>query len=165
MNTCTNTCLAALGMTQFASTSSFTESDAPEPEEPWILKYKPFPGHFEHQEQAFGYNHYFDSSLRVRYCLAEPIHEQCKVGLSNSILLIIIFCIFVKTFACTLVLWLLSSTSLVNPGDVMQSFILKPDLMTSGLGSLDLKYSQALEVSHIKPSLHMRNIITPLGFD
>ena len=165
MNTCTNTCLAALGLTQFASTSSFTESDAPEPEEPWILKYKPFPGHSQHQEQAFGYNHYFDFSLRVRYCLAEPIHEQCKVGLSNSILLIIIFCIFVKTFACTLVLWLLPSTSLVNPGDVMQSFILKPDPMTSGLGSLDLKYSQALEVSHIKPSLHMRNIITPLGFD
>jgi hypothetical protein len=85
-------------------------------------------------------------SLLVRHCLALPVQSTCKVGVSNTLLLVVIFSILVKALQGSIVVWKLPSASLVTPGDAIQSFILNPDPHTKGLATLDIVDSERLEV-------------------
>ncbi|KAI1735316.1 hypothetical protein F4680DRAFT_461784 [Xylaria scruposa] len=85
----------------------------------------------------YGYSSEFDN-FTVSYCLAEALPGNCKVVLSNYLLLTIIICIFLKVATCIVILWKLQHRSLVTPGDVIESFIMKPDQQTAGLGTLDI---------------------------
>lgn len=148
-NTCTNTCVGALGGGDYM----FIETDAPPVQTPWSFSFNPFSMNSTRQGRAFGYNDGINT-LEVRYCLARTIPEQCKVGLSNSLLFIVILCVFIKAAVCNLVVWKLPAASLVNPGDAMQSFITNPDPVTKGLGTLDINDSQQLEVS-LHSAIHL----------
>ncbi|KAM7205738.1 hypothetical protein V8F20_002971 [Naviculisporaceae sp. PSN 640] len=69
--------------------------------------------------------------LRVDYCLAEPFHGQCSVGLSNQLLLAVAVCVLVKAYTCTVVIISMREQEpLVTLGDAIQSFISKPDPTT-----------------------------------
>lgn len=91
------------------------------------------------------------SPLQVRYCLAQPIQEHCKIGVSNALLLVVITCVFIKAIQGIIVVWKLSNASLVTLGDAMESFISNPDPRTEGLGTLDILDSEQLEVSAKTP--------------
>ncbi|KAI2464484.1 hypothetical protein F4781DRAFT_71556 [Annulohypoxylon bovei var. microspora] len=93
---------------------------------------------------GYGYNDKF-SDLTVKYCLAEPNPNGCKIGLSNLFLFVVIICIFTKAIQCSIILWKLPRSSLVTLGDAMESFISKPDSRTTGLGTLDILDSIQLE--------------------
>lgn len=148
---CTNTCANALeGMGSYFSNVTFPEANVPTPKQPWLLRSNPFQNGYEFNGRAFGYNHEFDT-LRIRHCLAEPIQQRCKVGLSNSLLLVVIICLFVKVVAGILVVCWLPTTSLVSPGDAIQSFVMNPDPVTKNICSLDIRDAWELEVSHNCP--------------
>ncbi|KAI1121369.1 hypothetical protein F5Y10DRAFT_288509 [Nemania abortiva] len=99
-----------------------------------IFPYPPIP---PDQSQALGYQHRFQV-LELQYCLAQPFPGQCKVGLSNSIFLVIIICVFIKLVQCTIIAWRLPRRSLVTLGDAIESFILEPDSITTKKGTLDI---------------------------
>ncbi|KAI3340699.1 hypothetical protein F4824DRAFT_487113 [Ustulina deusta] len=107
-----------------------------------IFPYPPVP---PDQARALGYQHRFQA-LELQYCLAQPSPGQCKVGLSNSLLLVVIICVFIKLTQCAFVVWKLPRRSLVTLGDAIESFILEPDSITIGQGALDISdfrfYSQ-----------------------
>ncbi|KAK7976322.1 26S proteasome non-ATPase regulatory subunit 12 [Apiospora arundinis] len=103
------------------------------------------------REIAMGYR----AKLRtfdVRYCLAEPI-ETCQVRASSSLLLVVLLCVVVKIIICSTLVWRLEQTSLVTPGDAIESFITAPDPITLGISTMSLSDSQSLEYttrSHYK---------------
>ncbi|KAI0898651.1 hypothetical protein F4806DRAFT_494311 [Annulohypoxylon nitens] len=84
-------------------------------------------------------------NLTVRYCLAEPELTDCKIGISNILLMVVIICIFAKLGQCSIILWKLPRSSLVTLGDTMESFIRGPDFRTVGLGTLDIIDVRRLE--------------------
>lgn len=93
----------------------------------------------------YGFNESFDS-FNVAYCLAEPSPDnKCKVNVSNTLLAITAGCVFLKVIICTIVLLNLPHTSLVTPGDAIESFISKPDRRTEGLGVFEVEDSHRLE--------------------
>jgi hypothetical protein len=94
--------------------------------------------------EQLGYNETL-GNLVVEYCLAEPLSHACQLGLSNELLLIVTSCVFLKATLAAVVVWKMSSASLVTPGDAIESFIVKPDPRTAGLGTLDIVDSQKLE--------------------
>ncbi|KAI0382068.1 hypothetical protein F5Y04DRAFT_270683 [Hypomontagnella monticulosa] len=96
------------------------------------------------QQGPFGYNEKFNN-LAVKYCLAEAGSMTCKVGVSNMLLMVIAICVFTKVAQCSIILWKLPRSSLVTPGDALESFIINPDLQTTGLGTLDIFDSHQLE--------------------
>ena len=63
----------------------------------------------------------------VRYCLAEEIADQCRVGVSGIILLAVTLCAALKTAQCFVVLLRLREDPLVTPGDAVASFLVDPD--------------------------------------
>lgn len=82
------------------------------------------------------------ATLDLLYCLAEPIQDVCKVGLSNEILFIIVACILVKVVLCITALLLLRRDDdhpLVVLGDAIASFINRPDEHTVGRCTMDNK--------------------------
>ncbi|TLD22192.1 hypothetical protein PspLS_08162 [Pyricularia sp. CBS 133598] len=87
-----------------------------------------------------------ERTLQISHCLAEPV-ESCQVRLSNILLLVVIICVLFKIVACAVLMWLLKSTPLVTPGDVVESFISKPDPVTRGFGTLSFHDAQALDYS------------------
>ncbi|KAK6071718.1 hypothetical protein SCUP515_07722 [Seiridium cupressi] len=95
-------------------------------------------------DTAFGYNDSYNN-LNVEYCLAQPISQICKIGVSNSLILIVLACISLKLATCAIVVWNLPQVSLVTPGDAMESFICRPDPRTEGMGSLEIADSERLE--------------------
>lgn len=61
----------------------------------------------------------------VKYCIAE---EHDHPGMSPPILVTVLVCNAIKTVCFTLVLWIVgSSCPLVTNGDVVESFLLRPD--------------------------------------
>ncbi|KAI1172874.1 hypothetical protein F4777DRAFT_559812 [Nemania sp. FL0916] len=141
-DTCTHTCLGALGVDAY----TFQYDKRLALQDPWNLKFfqearnkpvSPF-------SQDFKYNDTFDV-LSVHHCYAKPASPTCKVGVSNTLLLIVILSILVKAVQGTIIVWKLPSESLVTPGDAIQSFISDPDPYTRGLSTLDILDSQRLE--------------------
>ena len=78
------------------------------------------------------------SVLDMEYCLVQEIHHNCKVGLANKLLLIVIICTAAKTILCVSVILRLSREDpLVVPGDAIASFITCPDEVTEGWCTVD----------------------------
>lgn len=102
----------------------------------------------------FAYNYRYNeelNNLRVRSCRAQPVEYTCKVGLSNILLLTVVFCVVIKVTYCTLVVLKLPHTSLITPGDALASFISEPDMRTIGICTLDYVDSQRLEYGPRRP--------------
>lgn len=77
-------------------------------------------------------------TLELDYCLAEPLPDQCKVMLSNTMVLIVTICVIVKTLICAIVLYTIPNEHpLAVQGDVIASFIRRPDKATIGRAYLD----------------------------
>lgn len=72
------------------------------------------------------------NNIRVKYCLAEPFEQDCKVAVSNMLLLAVTACIFIKLILCMSVVLALRDDPLVTPGDAVASFIIVPDPTTVG---------------------------------
>ncbi|KAJ2988526.1 hypothetical protein NUW58_g3929 [Xylaria curta] len=144
-DTCTNVCLGAMGFDRYKF--RFNET-LPMAYEPWLIPF--FPAVRHRDKSLFGkgleFNDKFDL-LHVNHCLAKPVQPSCKVGLSNALLLIVIVSIFVKAIQGGVVAWKLPSTSLVTLGDAIESFILYPDTVTLGIGTLSIADAQRIEVS------------------
>ncbi|RYC54806.1 hypothetical protein CHU98_g11401 [Xylaria longipes] len=142
-DSCTNTCLGAMGLDEYEFYLSKTPPDA---HDPWLIPF--FPAVRHHNKTLFDedlkFNDKFDS-LRVSHCLAQQIQPSCKVGISNVLLLIVILSILVKAIQGGIVAWKLPSASLVTPGDAIESFILYPDPVTEGLGTLDIVDARRIE--------------------
>lgn len=141
---CTNTCNGALGKND----SRFRVDDVLSIQEPWPLEF--FPPVRLHNQPLFGKGIVLSDtydSLLVDYCLAQPIDPPvCKIGVSNTLLLVVIISILLKAIQGTIVVWKLPSQSLVTLGDAIQSFLSKPDSCTQGLGTLHVNDSWQLEV-------------------
>ena len=72
-------------------------------------------------------------TLELQYCLAEEVPETCKVAVSNTLLLVVVICLWIKTLLCITVLFFVShEKNLVVPGDAIASFICSPDDQTVG---------------------------------
>ncbi|KAI0438838.1 hypothetical protein F4803DRAFT_569172 [Xylaria telfairii] len=140
---CRNTCLGAMGVDDY----SFSLGERlPMAHEPWLITF--FPAVRDHNKSLFDEGLEFNDKfnfLRVDHCLAHHIQPSCKVGLSNSLLLIVILSIGIKVIQGGVIIWKLSSESLVTPGDAIKSFMLYPDPATQGLGTLDIVDSQRIE--------------------
>lgn len=83
--------------------------------------------------------------LKLRYCLAQPFANKCKIGQSNLLIFLVILCITIKVACSTLVVLRLPHTSLITPGDALVSLISNPDMMTTGLSTLGYTESYGLE--------------------
>ncbi|KAI1753982.1 hypothetical protein F4782DRAFT_539270 [Xylaria castorea] len=127
---CRHNCAQALGVGYVEIPENHSIPPSPE----WLFTFQRSESNLPVE---YGYSSKFDS-FTVSYCLAEPLPDNCKVVLSNYLLLTIIICIFLKVATCTVILWKLRRRSLVTPGDVIESFIVKPDQQTAGLGTLDI---------------------------
>ncbi|KAI1088679.1 hypothetical protein F5B19DRAFT_505454 [Rostrohypoxylon terebratum] len=78
-------------------------------------------------------------NLMVKYCLAEPLNRVCHIGLSPILLLTVTFCVIFKTctaITVTIILGRRNQPPLVTLGDVMESFLEKPDPVTHGLSTI-----------------------------
>lgn len=144
---CSHTCEGVLGLEEL-----YTIDQDPKPIEPnWTIA-------FRRQQTCEppndstddGYNWQLNN-LKVRFCRVQPVQYECKVGLSNILLLAVVFCVFIKVTYCTLVVLKLPHTSLITPGDALKSFIAEPDMGTIGLGTLDYVDSQRLEYGFRRP--------------
>jgi hypothetical protein len=92
------------------------------------LEYFNQTGYYHRDKNAPVYRHdWIDSTdtgdtgtkLAVQYCLAEPISPDCKVGVSNLMLLAVTLCVVVKTVQCLVVITRVRDEPLATPGDVM----------------------------------------------
>ncbi|KAK7908398.1 hypothetical protein PG985_015701 [Apiospora marii] len=75
-----------------------------------------------------------DGDLTVKYCLAEPVGRICHVGVSTTLLLAVSVCILIKTVAAVTATCILGGRNhepLVTTGDVVQSFLCRPDPVTA----------------------------------
>lgn len=112
----------------------------------WNILFRPYSMEIP---TSFGFNAKFNT-LSVKHCMAEPNPEYvCKIALAPPLLLIVIGCIFFKAVICTVVLYRLSYTSLVTPGDAISSFISQPDQNTDGLATMGLADADRLEYKGI----------------
>ncbi|KAI1461751.1 hypothetical protein F4805DRAFT_243841 [Annulohypoxylon moriforme] len=140
--TCRQSCGGVLGYIDIDSISSYANVAAPPN---WTFAFQTDPTKANPVlGDNFGYNDKF-SNLTVKYCWAEPNLVDCKVGISNTLLMIVIICIFTKVSQCSVIIWRLPRSSLVTLGDAMESFINKPDSATTGLGTLDISDRPRLE--------------------
>lgn len=72
------------------------------------------------------------NDIHVKYCLAEPFEQGCKVAISNLLLSVVTVCIFIKLALSISVVLALRDDPLVTPGDAVSSFIAFPDSNTVG---------------------------------
>ncbi|KAM0553267.1 hypothetical protein ACHAPJ_007557 [Fusarium lateritium] len=98
--------------------------------------------HMLSAQMRSGFDANYDT-LDVSYCLAEREDAQCKIGVSNSVLLITTLCVFVKISQCAFFLfrYVLKSTEdpLVTPGDAVKSLISRPDRTTARMCTLEMR--------------------------
>lgn len=81
-----------------------------------------------------------NANLTVDHCLVEPINAVCRVGLSNTFLLVVTICILIKTVTAvviTITLGRWNQEPLVTLGDAIASFIQRPDRNTIGMCAFD----------------------------
>ncbi|KAI0896657.1 hypothetical protein F4806DRAFT_508490 [Annulohypoxylon nitens] len=141
---CQNNCRAAFGVSLFVYFYSVGEFlalpdwqfpffdeiglDLTNGSEPWKHKYIATSGL---QPGTF--------NLTVKYCLAEPLDRICHIGLSPKLLLAVTICVVFKTcnaVTVTIVLSRRNQSPLVTLGDVIESFLEKPDPVTDGLSTI-----------------------------
>ena len=141
---CTHMCKGALGLDSSYTTE---DEDARPIESNWTIAFRDLQNSRYLQENRTNSYHYNEqlNNLKVRSCQVQPVQYTCKVGLSNMLLLTVVFCVFIKVTYCTLVVLKLPQTSLITPGDALDSFISQPDMRTAGLGTLDYVDTQRLE--------------------
>ncbi|KAH8204518.1 hypothetical protein TruAng_001292 [Truncatella angustata] len=139
---CEHTCLNVLGLNH---TKTYDVSTKAPDNTQWTLSFQPVELNIAPSvRESLGYNDTFNS-LDVNYCLALPVNK-CKIGVSNTLVLIVLVCILVKLLTCVMVIRNLTHhMSLITPGDAMESFISRPDTRTEGLGTLDITDSERLE--------------------
>ncbi|CAJ0541351.1 Ff.00g080070.m01.CDS01 [Fusarium sp. VM40] len=96
--------------------------------------------------------------MQVQYCLSERFQAPCRLTVSNPLLLVVcIMCIF-KTLLCILVLVVGlrlqkdDSSPLITPGDAIASFIVRPDLETKGMCTLNRSDLTEIRM-HAQPAL------------
>lgn len=85
--------------------------------------------------------------LQVSHCLAEPLQQTCRIGISTRLLLVVLICVVVKAIAALAVTWTLShqpDESLVTIGDALASFIRNPDSNTRGSCICDQKEAKTI---------------------
>lgn len=91
--------------------------------------------------------------LRIKYCLAEPIGDECsKVWISNTLLLAVTICTLIK-FVCCLVVtgYLDHRPSLVLLGDAISAFIKNPDQSTAHL--CQMSDAEFRTITYITPQI------------
>ncbi|CAG1979931.1 unnamed protein product [Fusarium graminearum] len=87
--------------------------------------------------------------LTLKYCLAKPVLQNCKVGISNQLLLIVVVSIAVKGFLAVAVLFILPNEKpLAVLGDAIESFIQFPDDSTVDRCLLDRDVEEYEGVGH-----------------
>jgi hypothetical protein len=69
----------------------------------------------------------------VDYCLSEVVDEKCKLQFSLYIMIVVIFCNFVKSVSMALTLFQQRTPTLVTLGDAVASFLDFPDPSTEGM--------------------------------
>lgn len=74
----------------------------------------------------------------ILYCLAQPFHEQCRLNVSMSMLVVVIVCNLVKILCLLATLYMRKLQPLVNLGDAIASFLQNPDQSTEGMGALEV---------------------------
>ncbi|KAI0099440.1 hypothetical protein F4814DRAFT_442966 [Daldinia grandis] len=82
------------------------------------------------------------TDLLVQYCLANDLDRICHIGLSPTLLLTVTLCVILKTctaIVVTVVLGRQNQPPLVTLGDAMESFIEKPDPITTGMCTIGQK--------------------------
>lgn len=99
-------------------------------------------------------------TLQIDHCLAEEV-KSCQVRVANALLLVVIVCVIAKVAICIVLLRYLKTTSLVTPGDVIESFISSPDPVTRGLATLSMHDVQVLDYSERQ---HYEEVNDPLVF-
>lgn len=140
---CINRCALALGMDlggQLTNISAPSESN-------WTITFNnpDISACNAAQDTELGFDNTFDT-FNVKYCLAEPSPDNvCRIGLSNVLFFATTICVFLKAVTCTLALCYIPYTSLVTLGDALESFITKPDQVTLGLGTFDIRDSHRLQ--------------------
>lgn len=83
------------------------------------------------------------SVLELRYCLAQEVARDCKLGLANNLLLVVCLCLAAKTALCVMVLATSRDDPLVTPGDAMVSFLTRQDDATAFDCTLDVTRKEA----------------------
>jgi hypothetical protein len=82
------------------------------------------------------------NTINVSYCLAERAEQQCKIGVSNSLLLAVVICVFAKAAQCLFVMIRfvarVDTHPLVTPGDAVDSLLRRPDPATSRMCTLQV---------------------------
>jgi len=106
-------------------TYSFVDIEPDEYSQP--INFDPRP--FKLKDEAF-------NQVEVLYCLALEVEDpKCKVGLSNTLLLVVTVCVLFKTGQCLLAIFSVSEDLLVTPGDAMESYLSVPSNKMSNLNS------------------------------
>lgn len=79
-----------------------------------------------------------NETLPVKYCLAQPVPEECRIGVIPSILIIVLICNLVKIIGLAWTIWRLNFEPLVTLGDAVASFLNHPDSTSSGFGAMSI---------------------------
>ncbi|EOO00978.1 hypothetical protein UCRPA7_3559 [Phaeoacremonium minimum UCRPA7] len=130
---CSHSCAGAFGLPYYSIDALDTKVGAEDTN--WTFpfaygKYVYYEGYFMSTHRPPYINNASDIQ-DVSYCLAETVVPQCKVGLSNILLLIITLCVILKTIQCIIVIRKLPDNHpLVTPGDAVVSFLVYPDPTT-----------------------------------
>ncbi|RYC56619.1 hypothetical protein CHU98_g9592 [Xylaria longipes] len=95
------------------------------------------------------------SHLSMKYCLAEPLERICHIALSPTLLLSVTAAIVATTIVAlilTVILSLRNQPPLVTLGDVLASFIEKPDAVTAGFCTLNQSDFKKVKSTDFLPS-------------
>lgn len=73
---------------------------------------------------------YWDTNVKIKYCLSQQVDERCMVQFSIQIMTVIIACNFVKAISMLAVLFSYNEPPLVTIGDAIASFLTSQDMYT-----------------------------------
>lgn len=76
------------------------------------------------------FNQLSPSQIYSVYCRSQPVHEQCMLQFSLTILLIVVGCSIMKLICLLGTIWALDRPTLVALGDAIASFLEQPDQTT-----------------------------------
>ncbi|KAF4959278.1 hypothetical protein FSARC_10794 [Fusarium sarcochroum] len=143
---CINTCKTNLGYDQMDIEYLTTVDSGDDTSDPtWKFSFwgaKSLEKHILSAQMRSGFDADYNT-LDVSYCLAEREDPQCKIGVSNGILLITTLCVLIKISQCAFFLfrYVLRGTEnpLVTPGDAVKSLISRPDRTTVRMCTLEMR--------------------------
>jgi hypothetical protein len=70
---------------------------------------------------------------KVKYCLSEKTDEHCKLNVTVTLSVIVLFILFFKTVVMFAIAFLVKERPLMTTGDAIQSFMTDPDPYTEGM--------------------------------